>query len=59
MLSLLFSLVRLVLVVDSRLGGRTVWLSHAVGVGVDLVDWSLAETDRTMLLSFSVEEGPH
>jgi hypothetical protein len=40
---------------DSRLRGRTVWLSHGVGVGVccDLSDWSLAATDRTMLLSFS------
>lgn len=37
------------------LRGRTVWLSHGVGVGVWLerVDWSLAETDRTILLSFS------
>lgn len=37
------------------LRGRTVWLSHGVGVGVWLerVDWSLADTDRTILLSFS------
>ncbi len=43
---------------DSLLGGRTVWLSQWVGVGVccDLVDWSLALTDRTMLLSFSTRK---
>ena len=43
------------LAVESLLCGRTVWLSQGVGVGVwfDLVDWSLADTDRTILLSFS------
>ena len=46
---------------DPRLRGRTVWLSHGVGVGVWLerVDWSLAETDRTILLSFSKGEVWH
>jgi hypothetical protein len=40
---------------EPLLRGRTVWLSHGVGVGVWLerVDWSLADTDRTILLSFS------
>jgi len=48
-------------VFDPLLRGRTVWLSHGVGVGVWLerVDWSLAETDRTILLSFSKGEVWH
>jgi hypothetical protein len=43
------------LIFESRLRGRTVWLSQGVGVGVwfERVDWSLADTDRTILLSFS------
>ncbi len=49
------------LALDSLLGGRTVWVSQAVGVGVccDLIDWSLADTDRTILLSFSAEDEDH
>jgi hypothetical protein len=46
---------------ESLLRGRTVWLSHGVGVGVwfERVDWSLVDTDRTILLSFSKEEVWH
>lgn len=51
--SWLFALVLVVRALDSRLGGRTVWDSQFEGVGVDLADWSLAETERTILLSFS------
>jgi hypothetical protein len=41
---------------DSRLGGLTVWLSQGVGVGV-FDDLPSPETDRTILLSFSVIPG--
>ena len=42
---------------DSRLRGRSriVWESHGVGVAVVVDLWSLTETDRTILLSFSIQ----